>query len=204
MRGYPEIFSGYYRYKTELEDEDFLKGVDELSPIMGLLRYPIMAILEVTEDELGLVKRWTKWIFNYNQKHYPANSLTHYGTVEDFLLFLRDIAQKNKKCEYITNLIQYEKIKNEFRNINASLKSPSKRDSVERICTHHTVNLQVKNRYMEIMKFNYDIKRIIEQIRTGNVNSVEKESCYIVFYIDKLGELNTAKINQIGAKTNPA
>ena len=50
------------------------------------------------------------------------------------------------------------------------------------------------------MKFNYDIKRIIEQIRTGNVNSVEKESCYIVFYIDKLGELNTAKINQIGAK----
>ena len=204
MRGYPEIFSGYYRYKTELEDEDFLKGVDELSPIMGLLRYPIMAILGATDDGLGLIEGWTKWIFNYNQKHCPANSLTHYGTVEDFLLFLGEIAQKNKKCEYITDLIEYEKIKNEFRNINTSLKSPSDRDSAEQICIHPTVNLQAKNGYMKVLKFNYDIKRIIEQIRNGNVNRVEKESCYIVFYIDKLGELNTAKIKQIGAKTTPA
>ncbi len=200
MRRYPEMFSGYYRYRTRLDDEDFLKGIDELSPIMGTLRYPILSILETSGDGLGLLKAWAQWISNHNRNHRPAKSLTHYGTAEEFLLFLRDTTQGNGRSEYVADLIQYEKIKNDFRKAVAPASGLSTRDSAKQRRPRQTTRFPKKTKYVRIKKFKYDVKRIIEQIRSGTVSRIEKQGCYIMFFTDSLGELNTAKINRLGAE----
>ncbi|HHT9155773.1 MAG TPA: hypothetical protein ACFYD5_08170, partial [Candidatus Tripitaka sp. YC43] len=63
----------------------------------------------------------------------------------------------------------------------------------------HPILFPRKNGYVKIKKFNYDVKGIIEQIKTGNVNP-EERSCHILFFIDGIGRLNTARVNRFGTR----
>lgn len=200
MRRHPGIFSGYYRYKTQLDDEDFLKGIDELSPIMGLLRYPILAVLEGSGDELGLLKEWARWIHNHNRRHRPEGPLTYYGTVEEFLLFLKDMVKGGGGKEYVTDLIQYETIKNELRKVAASASVLSAGNSGKRGNVPKAVHFPKKSKHVRIKRFSYDVKGIIERLRLGSIGDVDRKSCYVMFFVNGLGELNTAKINRHGVE----
>src|SRR3989338_4111906 len=199
MRRYPEIFSGYHRYRTRLEDEDLLKGIDELSPIMGLFRYPLLALLEGSGDGLELFRRWAQWISDHNLNYHPSKPLTHYGTAGEFLLFLKDTAAEEGGSGYINDLLRYEEIKNNLREASASAPRPPTGDSIRQRQADHPILFPRKNRYVRIKKFNYNVKGIIEQIKAGNVNP-EERSCHILFFIDGLGKLNTARVNRFGTR----
>jgi radical SAM superfamily enzyme YgiQ (UPF0313 family) len=176
MQQYPAIFSGYFRYKTQLEDDAFLKGIDELSPIMGLLRYPILAALDRGMDELEFLRRWAQWISANNLKERPGNSLTAYGTVDDFLAFLRTLVPAGTR-DYLGDLIQYEETKNDLRK---SLESGRRLPGADIV----------------VRQFAFDIKDVLDHLVSRRNGTIEPKDCRILFFSNTAGELQTATITQ--------
>ena len=176
MMRYPAIFSAYFRYKTLVENEDVLRGIDELSPIMGLLRYPILAVLDRGMGELELLRRWAEWIRTHNLKERPNNPLTAYGTVDDFLAFLRSLVPIGVR-DYLGDLIQYEAAKNDFRkSLEAGQRPPGAGVVVRR--------------------FAFDIREVLDRLASRRKGGIEPKDCRILFFADTAGELRTATITQ--------
>lgn len=176
MMRYPAIFSGYFRYRTRVDNEDFLRGIDELSPIMGLLRYPILALLDSGMNELELLQRWAGWIHAHNLKERPNNPLTAYGTVDDFLAFLRSLVPIGISG-YLSDLVQYEATKNDLRKSLVRGQGP-------------------RGETMVMRQFAFDIKDVLDRLATRRMSNIEPKKCSILFFAGTEGDLRTATITQ--------
>ncbi len=192
MRDYPEIFTGFYRFKNEQFEPEVFKGIDEFSPLINTIGFPVILALSQIKDAAEFYLMWLEWLSKENTKNRKLETELYYGTLQNMIDFIRYLQNTDKiQINCLNDTLAYENIKNEYRiNISEIQKK------LETMKTHQINDYEnildwkpTQSPFNKIETFNYDIKRIYHN-GLKEISKISPEPTNILFYVSLLSMAN--------------
>jgi radical SAM superfamily enzyme YgiQ (UPF0313 family) len=185
IKANPDIFCGFYRFQTKHFDSKIFYGIDEFSPLVNTLEYPVTLAAAQMENSLEFYLQWVDWIENKNSKRGKPKNEIYYGTIQDMLDFLKYLYSTDKiSLSFYSDILKYEIIKNEFRSLLPGLKEQSLGSKYsDNVDSQELLNLKpIQNPLNKIKTFDYDIKEIYEK-RTIQESGINMKPTHILYYV---------------------
>lgn len=185
MRDYPEVFTGFYRFKNEQFEPKVFKGIDEFSPLINTIGFPVILALSQIKDAVEFYMMWLEWLSKGNTKNRKPETEFYYGTLQNMLDFIRYLQNTGKvQINCLNDILVYENIKNKYR-INIS-KIQKKLETMKA----HQINgyegnmdwKPIQSPCNRIENFKYDIKNIYAK-GLIEISKVSPEPTNILFYV---------------------